>query len=437
MRRRLVLLVAATTSLVLVAFLVPLALLVRSSAADRAVSSAVVAAQAFAPTVASADEAGLDIAVREANADNQHPVTVFMPDGRVVGPPAERSAAIDLAATGRSITADAPGGRQILVAVSGLPGGTAVIRTFVSDAELTRGVGRAWLVLCGLGLGLLLVSMLVADQLARSVVRPLTAVAEVSHRLASGDLDARAVAGGPAEVLAVGAGLNLLAARTGELLARERETAADLSHRLRTPLTALRVDTEALPDPADRMRITADVDALERTVDDIIRAARQPTYDGVAPSCDAVEVVAERIDFWSPLADEEGRPFTAQLATGPIPVRVSRDDLTACVDALLGNVFAHTPEGTGFSVALTPLRRGGAQLVLADDGPGLPSRVVPQRGRSGQGSTGLGLDIARRTATSSGGALTLGRNHRGGAEIAVTFGAPPQVVAARGAHAGG
>ena len=77
MRRRLVLLVLATTSLVVVAFLVPLALLVRSSAADRAVSAAAVDIQALAPLVAAGDVAALDAAVKAA----PRRITVFLPDG--------------------------------------------------------------------------------------------------------------------------------------------------------------------------------------------------------------------------------------------------------------------------------------------------------------------------------------------------------------------
>ena len=60
-------------------------------------------------------------------------------------------------------------------------------------------------------------------------------------------------------------------ARIGELLAAERESVADLSHRLRTPLTALRLDAEALRDGRTADRLGADVDALERQVDELIR----------------------------------------------------------------------------------------------------------------------------------------------------------------------
>jgi signal transduction histidine kinase len=425
MRTRIILLVAATTSLVLVAFLAPLALLVRSTAADRAVSSAIVEMQAFAPLVSTVDSKTLELAVSRTNAANSHQLTVFLPDGRVVGSAAPRSAAVRLAATGRSLTAQASGGREVLVAVAGLSEGTAVIRAFVSDAELQRGVARSWLVLGLLGLGLLVVSVLVAHQLARNLTRPLTAVAEVSHRIAQGDLAARAGLAGPPEVRQVSAGLNLLAGRIDELLASERENVADLSHRLRTPLTALRIDAESLRDPDDRQRITADLDAVERTVDAVIRAARRPVSHDIVATCPAREVVAERVAFWSALAADEQRPVSVDLAPHPLPVRAGADDLAACLDALLGNVFAHTPEGCGMRVRLAPRQGGGATLVVSDDGPGLPGPLALRRGHSGSGSTGLGLDIVRRVAAASGGSLALGEAPGGGAAVTVEFGAPP------------
>jgi signal transduction histidine kinase len=424
MRYRLVLVVTATASLVLVAFLVPLAVLVRSAAADRAVNAAVTQTQALAPAIVAADWRSLPTVVDQANADGGYQFTVFLPDGTSLGAPATRSPGVDQAGTGSSLTLDTDGGREVLVAVAGRSEGTVVIRTFVSDADLGRGVRRAWLVLGLLGLGLLGVSVLVADQLARAVVRPLSAVVEVAHRLAGGDLDARARPGGPPEVRAVGTGLNLLAERIDALLARERETAADLSHRLRTPLTALRVDVDSLRDRAERERLTADVEALVQTANAVIRTARQPAPARGTQYCDAAQVVAERVEFWWSLADEEGRPVSVDIEPGPVPVPISGDALSACVDALLGNVFTHTPEGTGFSVRLRGRSRGGAALVVADAGPGLPPRLVPARGRSSVGSTGLGLDIVQRAAEEAGGRLLLERAPGGGAMIIVELGPP-------------
>jgi signal transduction histidine kinase len=292
-------------------------------------------------------------------------------------------------------------------------------------------VTRAWLLLGCVGLGLLALSVVVADQLARSLVRPLTGVARASDRLANGDLLARAELAGPPEVRRAGAGLNKLARRIGDLLAHERETIADVSHRLRTPMTALRIDAESLGDQAERTQVLADLDALERTVDQVIREARRPAPDSRG-ACDAAAVVAQRTAYWLPLAEDTDRAMTIELASGELPVRVSGEDLAACIDILLENVFAHTPDGAGLAIRLTRRAAGGAWLVVADDGPGFRSPDPTERGQSSGGSTGLGLDIARRIAESSGGTLTIGGSASGGG--AVTLGLGPVAGPADGAR---
>ena len=430
MRLRVSLLVMATSSLVLISFLVPLALVLRTLAADRAVSAATAQAQSLAPLVTTLEVSNLRLTVDQVNAETSTPVTIFLPSGTELGQPAAVSPAVRLARNGRSFSAQAPGGEQVLVAVEGLPGGSAVIRTFVPGSVLRHGVARAWLLLGGVGLLLLLLSVLVADQLARSLVRPLTALAQASDRLAAGDLSARAAVAGPPEVRRAGAGLNRLAVRIGELLAHERETVADLSHRLRTPLTALRIDAESLRDGAEMERLLADVGSVERTVSEIIREARRPEKGGgevgggTPVICDAARVVAERAAFWWPLAEDQDRRMFVEVASGPLPVFVAADDLAACADILLGNVFAHTPEGAGFAVRLSRRATGGAWLVVADDGPGFGAADPTLRGQSSGGSTGLGLDIARRIAEASGGTLIIGRSASGGGSVTLRLGSP-------------
>jgi signal transduction histidine kinase len=433
-RLRIILLVVATSSLVLVSFLLPLALVLRTLAADRAVSTATVEAQWMAPLVAILPAPSLRNAVDQVNVEHKStPITLFLPHGQQIGAPVRSPVvthAVALAAKGLSFTAAAPGGVEVLVSVQGLHAGPVVIRTFVPDAELGRGVTRAWLLLGLVGFGLLALSVAVADQLARSVVRPLRAVAKASDRLATGDLSARAELAGPPEVRRAGAGLNRLAVRIGELLADERETIADLSHWLRTPLTALRIDAESLRNAAEREQLLYDLDALEHTVDGMIREARRPTRDGAGDACDAGNVVAERAAFWRPLAEDTDRAMAVELARGPMPVRASGQDLAACMDILLGNVFAHTPDGAGLAIRLSRRAGGGAWLVVADDGPGFPDADLTERGRSSAGSTGLGLDIARRIAEASGGTLTVGRSASGGGSVTVGLG--PIVTPAEG-----
>jgi signal transduction histidine kinase len=427
-RRRITLLVAATTSLVLLAFLVPLALLVRDVAATRAMAATTVRAQSLAPVVATGDRKTVDVAVQQTRSWSDYPLTVLWPDGTTTGAVVQRDSAIELAARGRSLTVDTHGGQEILVAVQGGPGGTAVIRSFVSSRQLRHGVAQAWTILALLGVGLLAFGLLVADRLARSLVRQITALARLSHRLSRGDLDARVTVAGPSEIRDVGAGLNHLAARIGDLLARERESAADLSHRLRTPLTALRLEAEALRDPQEAERLTNSVDALERTVTQLIKQTRQPARHRSA-GCDAAQIVADRVAFWSVLADEQDRKVQLTVPVGPVPTAVGGEELSACIDALLGNVFAHTPEGTALTVILEgpdPAVPGApARLIVSDDGPGFGRGDLLHRGTSTAASSGLGLDIARRTAESSGRTLRLGTSPAGGAQVLVELGTPP------------
>ncbi|RSN12884.1 two-component sensor histidine kinase [Nonomuraea sp. WAC 01424] len=412
MRRWLALLVAATTSLVLIALLVPMALLIGAVAENGAMSRATAAAESVAVAVGTPD---LALAVEQV----PRPVTVFLPHETTLGAPAARSDAVRLAATGRSVTAAAPGGREVLVSAQS-PDGTAVIRVFVPDAELTQGVRAAWLALLVLGLGLVVLGIVLADRLALAVTRPVDGLARVSHRLAGGDLSARAEPGGPPEVRSVAMALNHLAGRIGDLLAAERESVADLSHRLRTPLTGLRLEAESLRDPEEAGRVQARVDALERAVSAVITEARRRSA-GRGP-CDAAEVVRERVRFWSVLAEDQGRPVSVSLPDLPAPVAVGGEELAACVDALLGNVFAHTPEGTAMAVRLSR-RPSGALLVVEDSGPGFDPGLL-ERGNSGRGSTGLGLDIARRTAESCGGTLAVTVPDGGGARVEVALTAP-------------
>jgi signal transduction histidine kinase len=89
---------------------------------------------------------------------------------------------------------------------------------------------------------------------------------------------------------------------------------------------------------------------------------------------------------------------------------------------LVENVVAHTPDGTPARITL---RRepGEVRIVIADEGPGIPLGAG-ERGRSDRGSTGLGLDIARRVAEAAGGRLTISANTPAGARVEVTLTAP-------------
>ena len=414
MRRRLALVALATTALVVLSVLLPLAVAVRTIARDRAVRDGELQAQGLVPVLAVVhDRTRVEEAIVRSQAVGKAELSVVLPDQTVVGAALRDARLLDAPRRGRAVNITSDGGVEVLTPVDGTDGSRSIIRVRVAGAALTRGVARAWLILALLGVVMLLLAVAVADRLARSIVRSVRHVEQVTHRLQAGELGARAIPEGPPEVQAVALTLNQLAGRIVVLLQNERETMADLSHRLRTPIAALRLEADSLRDPVEARRVTVGVEEIAGAVDQLIGQARRAAPAGPS-SCDLVEVVSERCAFWTVLAEEEHRRFDTTVAAGPIRVGVGADELGACVDTLLGNVFAHTPEGTAFRVEI-----GAGSLVIEDDGPGFTEGPVAARGHSGAGSTGLGLDIARRTAERMGGRLVLGKGVAGGARVEI------------------
>lgn len=421
MRRRLALLTLATTGLVVVALIVPLGILVRRQASDRARLDAERTGQATASLVALSLALGSSMAdLGSALGSMDDGVVVALPDGSRIGDPRPgQGTLIPVAAEGRTVGESVPGGWEMGIPVIAREG-TVVVDVFVGDGELRRGVGEAWLLLGLLAVLLIVLAVAVADRLGRRLVTPIGQLAAAARRLGRGDLEARVTPADPPELREVGEAFNWLAGRLGRLLAEEREAAADLSHRLRTPLTALRLQAERLSDPVERREVTAQVDRLEQAVDQVIRAARSEPEQG-ARRCDLRRVVESRCAFWSVLAAEQQRPMELDLGSGPIWVGLSEEGVEALLDALIGNVFAHTEGGVPFSVAVD--RRGErAVLEVMDRGPGFPSAAAVDRGVSGAGSTGLGLDIVRRSAEMTGGALEMDDRPGGGAVVRVWLG---------------
>lgn len=423
MRRRLILQAAAVTSMVVLAFIVPLAVLVSDFAADRALVGAEREAENIARLIAIQDPQSPTPAELEALlplANIPYETSIVTPDGVVVGADLPDNESLAEARAGRAFRAEVPGGQSIYIPVIGGDGATSVIRVFVPTSELRSGVSRSWLTLAGLGITLVAIAILIADWIGRSIVRPVADLSATAERLGSGDLTARVEPGGPEEIQAVGIEFNRLAAQIDRLLIMEREAAADLSHRLRTPLTALRLDAEALPANSVTDRLLEDLDALEKTVDYVIDQARSGSQSGLPTSrVDIGSVVADRVAFWRVLAEDQGRELEYDLTDGRAVVAMAADDASAMVDALLGNVFAHTPEGAPIAVT-SVIRSDDVLLAVEDGGPGLPDLGVLERGRSHGSSSGLGLDIARRSTEAAGGDFRVGASRRlGGAMIAI------------------
>ena len=428
---------------VLILFAVPLAFLLHQAALEDGRQQATDVAQSVADYVSAGavDRAVLSEYVDRINMrDDAYPVEVALGDGTSVGvqvpgfdeddPDADGSPGggsdtdgdddgddEGLRPTSEADIRDVAGGHLVVISVSSRTEGHVYVCAYARDSLARRVVVQRLLLLGGAGLVLLLGAGLAAELVARRLVRHLAAAAETADSLGAGDLTARVPDEGPSEVRRVGAALNRLASRIDELLVVERETMADLSHRLRTPLTAVRLDVESLPESDRKNELEEHLAQVERTLTAVIHMARRPEREGVVPFCDAASVVAERFAFWAPLAEDQDRETRLEIAPelsragGISGVRCATEDLRSALDALLENAVAHTPEATPISVVLTVNGPEHLRLDVRDRGSGVPPAAV-RRGQSDRGSTGLGLDIARSCAAASGGRLEL--LHEGG-----------------------
>ncbi|MDW4902763.1 HAMP domain-containing sensor histidine kinase [Streptomyces californicus] len=438
MRWALVKVCLAVTAMVVIAFAVPLGIVIRELASDRAFSDAERQAATIGPTLSiTTDRAELTRAVLSTEPGGRGHLAVHVPveDGPLdIG--TQRAARQDVETVredGRASVAEVEGGFALLQPTALGTGEIAVVEVYVPEDEVSNGVATAWLMLAGVGLALIVGSVAVADRLGVRMVRPAQRLAGAAQELGEGNLATRVPEEGPTELRSAAVAFNSMADQVVQLLANERELAADLSHRLRTPLTVLRLNAASLGEGPAAEQTRAAVQQLEHEVDAIIRAAREqrPHAQGspAEAGCDASEVIRERMSFWSALAEDEGRETRVAGADRAARIPVARPELAAALDALLGNVFRHTPVGTAFAVDVH--HSGDAVIVLVSDaGPGIADpRAALTRGGSGSGgdggsvgSTGLGLDIVRRVAESTGGDLRIGRSVLGGTEIRIWIG---------------
>ncbi|MGX4692042.1 sensor histidine kinase [Streptomyces sp. JNUCC 63] len=430
MRWALVKVCLAVTTMVVIAFAVPLGLVIKEMARDRAFSNAERQAAAVAPALSiTTEREQLERVVASAGSDAQMAVHIPAADGTAaVDIGRGRAAGEDIATVrkmGRASTTEVDGGSTLLQPVALSSGAIAVVEVYVPESEVSNGVDTAWAVLAGVGAALVVGSIAVADRLGVRMVQPAQRLVEGARELGEGKLGARVPEEGPTELRLAAVAFNSMADQVVQLLANERELAADLSHRLRTPLTVLRLNAASLGDGPAAEQTRAAVAQLEREVDTIIRTARQakPQTAAAGPGagCDAAEVVRERMEFWSALAEDEGRKWRVAGVERPVRIPVARADLAAALDALLGNVFRHTAEGTAFAVDVH--NADDAVIVLVSDaGPGIsdPEAAMARgRGSGTDGSTGLGLDIVRRLAESTGGDVRIGSSVLGGTEVRI------------------
>ncbi|MEU4558135.1 HAMP domain-containing sensor histidine kinase [Actinoplanes sp. NPDC023936] len=430
---RLAYITAATTAVAALVFLVPLGWGLRNDHRDAAIATARERTAAVAGAITAGADAKGVAAARELAGGS---AVIHTPGiAPAAGGRASAAQIDDATQKPGPIEAEVDGGMVVLRYIPA-GGKHSVVEAFIPASELNKDTARDWWLLLGLAVFLVGGSVVVVDRLARGAVSSARHLVDAALAVGDGDLGVRITPSGPRELAEAGYAFNRMADRLVTSRTDERELVADLSHRLRTPLTALRLDAEAL-DPDDTQigefsaaeldrrrgirRIRTAITTLEDEVNQLINTTRQAVAAQVAAPedglCDASEVVRERMMFWSALAGDQDREYRVVGAHLRIPVPVARAELAAALDAVLGNVFRYTPQGTAFEVGLSR-RDGWVALRVDDAGPGIadPEQAL-RRGQSNQGSTGLGLDIARRVAQATGGSVSLDRAAMGGASV--------------------
>jgi two-component system OmpR family sensor kinase len=204
---------------------------------------------------------------------------------------------------------------------------------------------------------------------------------------------------------------------TESALARQRQFVADASHELRTPLTSVLANLELLAESLQGEEADAARSALRssqrmrRLVADLLLLARSDAARVVAHTpCDLAQVVVEAAAELGPVS----ATHEISLDIHPAPVVGVRDELHRLTINLLENALRHTPPGTAIHVSTLTTPDGKAQLVVEDEGPGVPGALAPTlferfvRGAGDRGgSFGLGLAIVQAVAASHGGTVTL------------------------------
>ncbi|GAU68561.1 putative two-component histidine kinase [Streptomyces sp. NBRC 110611] len=281
-----------------------------------------------------------------------------------------------------------------------------------SRSAINSEIGRTLLVILAVSLLAILAAVVLAVRQGRRLTAPLTDLAETAERLGSGDPRPRHRRYGVQELDRVADVLDASAERIARMLTAERRLAADASHQLRTPLTALsmRLEEITLTDDPDTVKeeatiALAQVERLTDVVQRLLTNSRDPRT-GSAVAFDLDEVVKQQIEEWRPAYRSAGRAIVRSGKKGLRAVGTP-GAVAQVLATLIENSLMH---GSGPVALRTRVTGNQAVVEVTDAGPGVPpdlgSRVF-ERTVSGRNSTGLGLAVARDLAEADGGRLEL------------------------------
>jgi signal transduction histidine kinase len=292
------------------------------------------------------------------------------------------------------------------------------------ESQFLRKVNRA---LLWAGLGAAALALVLGVILARQLTSPLRSLTQAARRLA-GRGPGTTMAGESAqvnirsrdEIGELGQAFNQMSASLAQQERLRRNLMADIAHELRTPLSVMRGDLEALldgvyePTPEALASLHEETLLLSRLVEDLralalaeagqLRLERRPT--------DLGELLAGVAASFDQQAEAQGQALKLDLSANLAPVEVDPQRLRQVVANLVSNALRHAAvPGSKVILSTVPGQRE-VEISVADDGPGIPAEDLPYlfdrfwRGAHGRtGGSGLGLAIARELVAAHGGRI--------------------------------
>ena len=357
------------------------------------------------------------------------------PSGRIVLPfdGAARGEAVspEALAEGHPVEVD---GRRVALAF--VPADAADrLDTYPATSPEARFLASSTPALWGALAAALAVAVALALWLSERTVRPIRDLTLAARRIADGDLRQSVEATTDDEVGQLATAFNDMSARLDEATDLRRRMTADLSHDLRTPLTAVlgileAVQTGALPATPPRLATAhAEAQRLGRLIEDLhvlalADAQELPIHLG---SVDPPEALRRTAGAFEARAADAGVRLIVRADAAP-SASADADRLGQVLGNLVSNALRHTPDG-GTIMLDAHAVDGGVALTVADTGEGIPADVLPvvfersvraDAARSGPGA-GLGLSIVRSLAEAMGGTVTAASTPGTGTTMTVTL----------------
>ncbi|MUL65682.1 two-component sensor histidine kinase [Mycobacterium sp. CBMA 234] len=333
-----------------------------------------------------------------------------------------------------------PWDRRPMLAAKGIRRGGELVGAVVlvvNPTTAAHDVAVAWLWIAAGCVVLLGLAIIVAQSLTRWVLRPLIGLERAVDDMAGGIAGQPAQVSGPPELRRFTSAFNAMAQAVHASLDHQRRLIADASHQLRNPLAAIRLRADTLEDHVAASgrptyeSLSGELDRLENLLAQLLRLARaeQASYThrsglsaAVHDSTDLDSVAEQRLAFWQTTADGNDQRLRFQTTSPHLTAQMPRHDVEQLLDIALDNALRYSGIGSTVTVS-TVCTDAGIDLIVSDDGPGLPADAIAQaatrfwRGHTDSDGTGLGLAIATEIAAAHGGLASVDASPEGGLAV--------------------